>query len=56
MTNFERITQSESTLADWLYYCVNCDWCPVCEECVIDDGPIRDRCFRLICEWLKSEA
>lgn len=23
---------------------------------VFDDGPIRDRCFRLICEWLKSEA
>lgn len=55
MTNFERITQSETTLADWLYYCINCDWCPICEECVIDDGPIRDRCFRLICEWLKRD-
>ena len=56
MTNFERITQSESALADWLYYGVNCDWCPISEECVIDDGPINDRCFRLICDWLKSEA
>lgn len=55
MTNFERITQSESTLADWLYYCINCDWCPISNECSNDDGPIRDRCFRLIRNWLKTE-
>lgn len=57
MTNFEFITQDENTLADWLWETgINCDMCPVWKECVKDNGPIRDRCFRLICEWLKREA
>lgn len=57
MTNFELITQDENTLADWLWETgINCDMCPIRNECVKDDGPIRDRCFRLICEWLKREA
>lgn len=60
MTNFEKITQSEKTLADWLFYGVDCDLscdlCPVCEECCDDDGPNSDRCFRLIYKWLRHEA
>lgn len=60
MTNFEKITQSEAILADWLFYGVEgdlcCDQCPVCEECRDDDGPNSDRCFRLIYKWLKREA
>lgn len=61
MTNFEKITQSEATLANWLFYGVDCDLscdlCPVCEECCDDDdGPNSGRCFRLIYKWLKNEA
>lgn len=57
MTNFELITQDENTLANWLSYTrIDCNKCPVGKECVKDDGPIYDRCFRLICEWLKREA
>lgn len=57
MTNFERITKDEDTLANWLSDTgIDCDMCPVGEECVKDNGPIIERCIRLICEWLKREA
>ena len=57
MTNFERITNDEDTLANWLSDTgIDCDMCPVGEECVKDNGPIIERCIRLICEWLKREA
>lgn len=57
MTNFEWITQSEATLANWLSDTgIDCDVCPVGDECVKGDGPIVERCIRLICDWLKREA
>lgn len=57
MTNFEKITQDENTLANWLSDTgIDCDMCPVGDECVKDNGPIIERCIRLICEWLKREA
>lgn len=56
MKNFERITQDENTLANFLSDTgIDCDMCPVGNECVKDNGPIRDRCFRLIRNWLKTE-
>lgn len=56
MTNFELITQDERTLASWASDRMDCDMCPAWNECVKDEGPIYDRCFRLICEWIKRDA
>lgn len=55
MTNFERITQSESALADWLSeHKIHCVTCPLWKECLF--GDTDESCNQLIEDWLKSEA
>lgn len=56
MTNFEMITKDEVELAGWLSDArIGCDMCPVETECSKDCGPIYDRCYRLILEWLERD-
>lgn len=56
MTNFEMITKDEVELANWLSDArIGCDMCPVETECSKDCGPIYDRCYRLILEWLERD-
>lgn len=56
MTNFEMITKDEVELAGWLSDArIGCDMCPVETECSKDEGPIYDRCYRLILEWLERD-
>lgn len=56
MTNFETITKDEIELANWLSDArIGCDMCPVETECSKDCGPIYDRCYRLILEWLERD-
>lgn len=54
MKNFERITQDENTLANWLSksFTIECDVCPALKKCSCTDKT----CQRLIYEWLKSDA
>lgn len=51
MTNFEKITENESALVDWLRGRISCCKCPVQKKCACTDKP----CQRLIYEWLKRD-
>lgn len=51
MTNFERITEDESALVDWLRGTISCRKCPALKKCSCSDKP----CQRLIYEWLKRD-
>lgn len=52
MTNFERITESPETLADFLAWNVQCTICPADEICERNMG----ECEMSMLEWLKEES
>ena len=53
MTNFEKITQDERTVAEWLSE-IGCGMCPAWNYC--EEHGEGKSCFGLILEWLKRDA